>query len=287
MSTRVSTILAVAWVLALLPTSTLAGGAEDFATYCSACHGADGSGGGPAAAALDVRPTDLGATQMTTEELSSIIKDGGAAVGRSPQMASWGPVLDSARIDGLVQFIEGLRAAARPDPGPTEEERRLAPVLVKRLMARGKTVRAHRAFGVVSVASMFAAQGFGIGNHIALDRGVSRDDLGPTQNVHRALALTAVSTWFVSGMLAWTMPGPDGTLASKRLSPQMSRGRRAHIALSVAHGIAMAATVSLGMVSSFATKDTPAWNGTIVAHHAAAATTTTLLLLGVGMRTAF
>lgn len=89
------------------------------------------------------------------------------------------------------------------------------------------------------------------------------------------------------GLLAWTMPGPDGTPASKRLSAQMSRGRRAHIALSVAHGIAMVATVTLGMVSSMATKDTPAWDGTIVAHHAAAAATTTLMLVGVGLRTAF
>ncbi len=276
-----------ALTLALLPSSVHAGGAEDFATYCGACHGAEGRGGGPASAGLDVTPIDLARTTMTTEELRSIIKEGGAEVGRSPQMTAWGPVLDRAKIDALVRFIEGLRTAAPPDPGQTAEEQRAADALVKRLVARGKTVRAHRVLGVISATSMFAAQGFGLGNHIALGQGVRRDALGPTQNVHRALALTGVSTYFVSGLLAWTMPGPDGTPASKRLSPQMSRGRRAHIALSVAHGLAMVATVSLGMVSSYATKDTPAWTGTIVAHHAAAATTTTLLMLGVGLRTAF
>ena len=30
-----------------------------FATYCAVCHGADGQGAGPAAAALKNRPTDL------------------------------------------------------------------------------------------------------------------------------------------------------------------------------------------------------------------------------------
>ena len=34
-------------------------GREEFATYCAACHGADGRGAGPAAAALRTPPADL------------------------------------------------------------------------------------------------------------------------------------------------------------------------------------------------------------------------------------
>jgi mono/diheme cytochrome c family protein len=34
-------------------------GAEDFATFCSACHGAGGKGDGPAAEGFDVVPADL------------------------------------------------------------------------------------------------------------------------------------------------------------------------------------------------------------------------------------
>jgi mono/diheme cytochrome c family protein len=34
-------------------------GAEDFAAYCSACHGAGGIGDGPMAATLDRKPADL------------------------------------------------------------------------------------------------------------------------------------------------------------------------------------------------------------------------------------
>ncbi|HEX4037372.1 MAG TPA: c-type cytochrome [Acidobacteriaceae bacterium] len=40
------------------PTSA-ASGQQMFNTYCAVCHGADGRGGGPAAAALNVSPTDL------------------------------------------------------------------------------------------------------------------------------------------------------------------------------------------------------------------------------------
>jgi hypothetical protein len=35
------------------------GGAEDFAAFCSACHGAGGKGDGDAAAVLDRKPADL------------------------------------------------------------------------------------------------------------------------------------------------------------------------------------------------------------------------------------
>jgi mono/diheme cytochrome c family protein len=38
-------------------------GAEDFATYCSACHGASGTGDGPGAEGLAKRPADL--TQLS------------------------------------------------------------------------------------------------------------------------------------------------------------------------------------------------------------------------------
>ena len=34
-------------------------GAEDFATFCAACHGTSGTGNGPAAAGLERKPADL------------------------------------------------------------------------------------------------------------------------------------------------------------------------------------------------------------------------------------
>ncbi|MEH7827229.1 c-type cytochrome [Gemmobacter denitrificans] len=53
-------ILFPALVLAAcLPQKKVPTGAEDFATYCAACHGEDGRGTGPVASTLEGRPADL------------------------------------------------------------------------------------------------------------------------------------------------------------------------------------------------------------------------------------
>jgi hypothetical protein len=160
-----------------------------------------------------------------------------------------------------------------------------AAALVRRLMRRTEMVRAHRALASISLLSLFTAQGFGIFNHAALNGGeLTREQLAPTLMTHRLFAATAVSTWFAAGMVAWTMPGPDGSPARRKLFPPLGSGRRVHVALSIAHGLAMAATVALGAVSSFATRDTPAWNATVTAHHVAAATTSVLIVVAIGAR---
>jgi len=56
-------------------------GAEDFASFCAACHGASGRGDGPAAAGLDRKPADL-----TT--LSA--RNGGAFPGTRVMAKIWG-----------------------------------------------------------------------------------------------------------------------------------------------------------------------------------------------------
>lgn len=43
----------------LKPEAKVPTGAEDFADYCSGCHGVDGKGDGPMAASLGKRPSDL------------------------------------------------------------------------------------------------------------------------------------------------------------------------------------------------------------------------------------
>ncbi|MDM7932123.1 c-type cytochrome [Tabrizicola sp.] len=56
-------------------------GAEDFATYCAACHGSSGKGDGPGAAGLDQRPVDL--TQLSA-------RDGGEFPGTRVMAKIWG-----------------------------------------------------------------------------------------------------------------------------------------------------------------------------------------------------
>jgi hypothetical protein len=181
----------------------------------------------------------------------------------------------TARATGLLPL-----GAVEHEPAVLEAE-----ALVLRLSRRSHMVRAHRAFASIATLSLFVAQGFGIFNHIALSSGgLTREEALPTLMTHRLMATTAVSTYFVSGLLAWTMPGPDGRPAGARRFADLRGGRRVHASLSIAHAIAMVATIALGAVSSFATRDTPAWTGTVIAHHVAAATTGGLLVVAIGAR---
>ncbi len=80
-----------------------------YATFCVACHGDAGKGDGVAGAALDPKPSDLSATKLSDDDLAKIIKEGGAAVGRSPLMAPWGAVMDDAQLKAMVAFIKTLK----------------------------------------------------------------------------------------------------------------------------------------------------------------------------------
>lgn len=61
-----------------------------FAGRCSPCHGANGAGDGVAAAALTPRPRNFHdatwQTSVTDAHIETIIREGGAAVGKSPVM---------------------------------------------------------------------------------------------------------------------------------------------------------------------------------------------------------
>lgn len=103
-------------------------GAEDFATFCSACHGAGGKGDGAAAARLDRRPADLtglsarnGGVFPGTKVMAKIWGYTGGHDGKSP-MPQFGPLLqgDLVPYDGgdgiasptpmrLVQIAEYLK----------------------------------------------------------------------------------------------------------------------------------------------------------------------------------
>lgn len=103
-------------------------GAEDFATFCSACHGAGGKGDGEAAAALDRKPADLtglsarnGGVFPGTRVMAKIWGYTGGHDGQSP-MPQFGPLLqgDLVPYDGgdgigsptpvrLVQIAEYLK----------------------------------------------------------------------------------------------------------------------------------------------------------------------------------
>jgi mono/diheme cytochrome c family protein len=113
----------------LVPSSLI--GSTSFDLYCASCHGRDGTGNGPAAFSLRIRPADL--TTLTRrhngtfprEQVRAYVdgKDRAPAAHGSSDMPVWGPMLRaldpsdmrvSVRLDNLVAFIESIQKAADP-----------------------------------------------------------------------------------------------------------------------------------------------------------------------------
>lgn len=108
------------------PTSP-ASGKGMFASYCAVCHGADAKGGGPAAAALKSRPTDL--TQLSAKNggkypellVVSTLSGREVAAHGSQEMPIWGDLFRSLgsgdeskivhlRIGNLTSYIGSIQA---------------------------------------------------------------------------------------------------------------------------------------------------------------------------------
>ncbi len=106
-------LLAAGSVFAAEPKGDPAKGAETFKAMCAACHGDSGKGDGPAAAALEPKPADFTdpkrAAAATDEYVFKMIKEGGAANGKSPLMVAWGPVLnDDQKVRDVAAFVRTL-----------------------------------------------------------------------------------------------------------------------------------------------------------------------------------
>jgi mono/diheme cytochrome c family protein len=100
-------------------------GPDLFRFHCATCHGRDGKGNGPAAAALKVPPTDLTVLArdqhgvFPTREVEMTIRGGRTGtVHGSDEMPVWGPIffaLDpsdarvKARIAALVAHIASIQ----------------------------------------------------------------------------------------------------------------------------------------------------------------------------------
>ena len=106
--------------------TTAVSGKVLYGQYCAACHGADGKGAGPAAAALKQRPTDL--TQLTRQNSGTFPEErftkmmngeSSTAAHGSADMPIWGsefrkttsnPNLAQDRIFSLMNYVESLQA---------------------------------------------------------------------------------------------------------------------------------------------------------------------------------
>jgi high-affinity iron transporter len=90
-------------------------GAALYAQHCATCHGATGGADGPITSDLSTKPArhDDGAVMnaLSNEQLVRVIAEGGAALGKSPQMTPFGGVLTPGEVLDVVAFVRSL---ARP-----------------------------------------------------------------------------------------------------------------------------------------------------------------------------
>jgi len=104
-----------------------ASGKEMYTTYCAVCHGTDGKGGGPAASALKVPPTNLtqlsknsGGKYPALKVTSAIRGEGDVPAHGSKDMPVWGSLFWNMshghegevqqRVANLSKYIESLQA---------------------------------------------------------------------------------------------------------------------------------------------------------------------------------
>jgi mono/diheme cytochrome c family protein len=87
-------------------------GGNLYAYYCSVCHGKTGEGDGINSFQLSTPPAKhADAALMSTlsdADIQKVIKGGGPALGRSPQMPPWGRVFTERDVTDLVAFIRTL-----------------------------------------------------------------------------------------------------------------------------------------------------------------------------------
>lgn len=83
-----------------------------FAKSCVLCHGAAGKGDGSMAPSLDPRPQDLTDRAVMAKrsdwEIYLAIRDGGKALGLSPQMFSYKTLLTDQQIRDVAVYVRSL-----------------------------------------------------------------------------------------------------------------------------------------------------------------------------------
>lgn len=103
------------------PPAELTRGEEGYLAYCAMCHGENGAGNGPLAAALREQdatvPVHLDSDKlqaMGIEEVKRIIREGGLHTGRSGIMPAWGERLSPELIDDIAGHVMSL-VTRRPE----------------------------------------------------------------------------------------------------------------------------------------------------------------------------
>jgi cytochrome c oxidase cbb3-type subunit 3 len=95
-------------------------GEAKYKELCVSCHGEKGDGKGPAGAALEPKATDFtdaaNSARLTDEHTFKVIKDGGAANGRSALMVAWTGILNEQQIRDVSAYVLKFKPAGKTAP---------------------------------------------------------------------------------------------------------------------------------------------------------------------------
>jgi protein SCO1/2 len=87
-------------------------GREPYARFCATCHGSKGDGDGPLARALVLAPARHSDAAymagLSDDYLLRLLREGGAAFGKSPLMAPWGRNLSDEQLLDIIAFMRTL-----------------------------------------------------------------------------------------------------------------------------------------------------------------------------------
>jgi len=84
-------------------------GEHVFRDRCVVCHGVQADGKSELAKIMKPPPANLRASLLTAEQKSTIVRKGGEAVGRSPNMPTWERELNEAELQAVLAYIGSIK----------------------------------------------------------------------------------------------------------------------------------------------------------------------------------
>jgi mono/diheme cytochrome c family protein len=82
-----------------------------FENYCILCHGIKADGTGRAAKMYNPKPANLVLSDKNDQYKELIIRQGGAALGRSEFMPPWGNELTDEQITDVIAYLRSIHLA--------------------------------------------------------------------------------------------------------------------------------------------------------------------------------
>jgi mono/diheme cytochrome c family protein len=79
-----------------------------FLQRCATCHGEGADGQSKLGQLLNPKPANLLVSQLDSAARNRIVRNGGAAVGRSPVMPNWGAELTETELRDVIAYVASI-----------------------------------------------------------------------------------------------------------------------------------------------------------------------------------